>query len=229
MFLQQGILLLIYIYLGDVKAFTPSYSNQSLNHGSLRLMRKNPSSLIQTLHGINFNESPFPLFSAIDPMVTGVGTIAAVSGAVIWFSATEDRARKKKYAEWDAKNKLIMEERAQKAYIEPREAWTESQLSKYDGSKDEDGPILFAADGDVYNVWKGRHFYGPGCEYHLFAGKDATRLLAKSLLEPETPEQMEESLTIAEKVALQGWIYTFKSKYEIVGRLKAFDPTTTKF
>jgi hypothetical protein len=70
------------------------------------------------------------------------------------------------------------------AYIEPRETWTEAELLQFDGTTDDvTGPLLFAASGTVFNVWKGRHLYGPGCEYHIFAGRDATRLLAKSKLE----------------------------------------------
>merc|ERR1711957_606898 len=97
--------------------------------------------------------------------------------------------------------------------------WMEEELSVYDGS-DETGPILFAADGMVFNVWKGRNFYGPGCEYHIFAGRDATRLLAKQKLEGETKEELNGKLSVAEKAVLQGWIYTFKSKYEVVGKLE---------
>ena len=47
-----------------------------------------------------------------------------------------------------------------------RDAWSEEELRAYDGT-DETGPILMAVKGDVYNVWKGRNFYGPGAEYHI--------------------------------------------------------------
>jgi len=53
---------------------------------------------------------------------------------------------------------------------------------------DDDGPILFTADGIVFNVYKGRNFYGPYGEYSIFAGRDATRLLARGKLEEETEE-----------------------------------------
>ena len=111
--------------------------------------------------------------------------------------------------------------------MDPRDTWEETDLAQYDGTRDEDGPILFAADGIVFNVWRGRHFYGPGCEYHIFAGKDASRLLAKSKLEEETPEEALVSLNIGERAALATWVYTFKSKYDVVGKLEGFDPGTT--
>jgi membrane-associated progesterone receptor component len=101
-----------------------------------------------------------------------------------------------------------------------------TKLAGFDGT-DEDGPMLFAADGLVFNVWKGRHFYGPGGEYHIFAGRDATRLLAKTQVEEETSEELKVPLNIGQKAALAGWMYTFKNKYEIVGRLEGFDPKST--
>ena len=93
---------------------------------------------------------------------------------------------------------------------------------------EDDGPILFAADGIVFNVYKGRNFYGMGGEYHIFAGRDATRLLAKTKVDEETAFELTQKLNIAERAALAAWIYTFKSKgYDIVGKLQDFDPSTT--
>ena len=118
-------------------------------------------------------------------------------------------------------------ERARQAYIEPKEYWTESEMAPYDGSRDEDGPILFAADGLVFNVYKGRNFYLPGCEYHIFAGRDATRLLARNKVEEESEDEAIKPLNTAERAFLAGWLYIFKGKYDIVGKLEGFDPKTT--
>lgn len=160
----------------------------------------------------------------IGPEAIGAGAVVVVGGAAAlnWFSGFEGRANAAKY---DAQRA----EREQLAYIEPRDVWTKAELAKFDGTDDptERGPLLFAADGNVYNVWKGRHFYGPGCEYHIFAGRDATRLLAKTKLEEETPEEEKAPLNIAERAALAGWIYTFRGKYDVVGKLQGYDPTDT--
>ena len=111
---------------------------------------------------------------------------------------------------------------------EYKEYWDEAELAAYDGTQDdEQGPILLAADGLVFNVYKGRNFYGPGGEYHLFAGRDATRFLAKTIVEEETAEQASQPLTMAERASLAAWMFTIKSKYEVVGKLRGFDPTTT--
>ncbi|KAJ2419039.1 Dihydrodipicolinate synthase, partial [Coemansia sp. RSA 2531] len=55
-------------------------------------------------------------------------------------------------------------------------SWTKRELSKYTGA--DNGPILIAVKGKVYDVSLGRGFYGTGCAYNVFAGRDASRLLA---------------------------------------------------
>lgn len=151
-----------------------------------------------------------------------VGTVVATSA---WFLSLEKSQRNNRDAEYDA----FQQERARLAYLKPRDElslWTEAELERYNGT-DETGPLLMAADGYVFNVWKGRHFYGPGGAYHLFAGRDATRLLAKTMVEEETPEERAIPLTMGERAALAGWMWTFKSKYEIVGRLENYNPQDT--
>ncbi|CAB4067230.1 PGRMC1_2 [Lepeophtheirus salmonis] len=51
-------------------------------------------------------------------------------------------------------------------------------LKEYDGTK-EDGRILIAVNRKVYDVTKGRHFYGKDGPYGNLAGHDASRALAK--------------------------------------------------
>ena len=165
----------------------------------------------------------------IGEMVIGVVLLVGVTGMGWWYvngAAEEQRQRRQEEERYEAYQK----ERAAKAYIEPKEYWTVEELANYDGTvheDDEQGPILIAADGIVFNVWKGRHFYGPGGEYHLFAGRDATRFLAKTIVEEETAEAAAKPLTMGERAALAGWMFTFKNKYEVVGKLKGFDPSTT--
>eukprot|EP00550_Attheya_septentrionalis_P012728 CAMPEP_0198301296 /NCGR_PEP_ID=MMETSP1449-20131203/51023_1 /TAXON_ID=420275 /ORGANISM="Attheya septentrionalis, Strain CCMP2084" /LENGTH=207 /DNA_ID=CAMNT_0044003335 /DNA_START=43 /DNA_END=666 /DNA_ORIENTATION=- len=159
------------------------------------------------------------------PEVVAAGAVVVAGGAaILWASGSEERAKRAQYAEWEARDEEERLERARLAYMEPRETWKESELSEFDGTQDENGPLLFSAGGRVFNVWKGRHFYGPGCEYHIFAGRDATRLLAKSQLEEETDEERALPLNIGQRAALEGWLWTFKNKYEIVGHLEGYNP-----
>lgn len=53
---------------------------------------------------------------------------------------------------------------------------THEELRKYDG-KGPDGRICVAVCGKVFDVSKGRRFYGPDGPYSTFGGKDATRAL----------------------------------------------------
>ena len=115
--------------------------------------------------------APRVLYSRLDaePAVIA-GVVAATSGAIAWWiSGADDRAKRVSYAEWEAKERAYQEERERLTYIEPRELWREEELQAYDGI-DEIGPILMAVKGDVFNVWKGRNFYGKGGEYNIMAG-----------------------------------------------------------
>lgn len=63
-------------------------------------------------------------------------------------------------------------------------------------------------------------FYGPGGPYALFAGKDASRALAKMSFEEQDLTGDIEGLGPFELDALQDWEYKFMSKYFKVGTIK---------
>lgn len=67
-------------------------------------------------------------------------------------------------------------------------------------------------------------FYGPGGPYALFAGKDASRALAKMSFEPSDLTSDISGLGPFEVEALQEWEYKFKSKYITVGTIKKAVP-----
>ena len=46
-------------------------------------------------------------------------------------------------------------------------------------------PIYLAIMGRVYDVSRGKAFYGPSRSYHHYAGKDATRSYATGCTKPE--------------------------------------------
>lgn len=162
----------------------------------------------------------------VSPIEVVVGLGAGFAGW-LYLDGADDRGRRTIREEENARYEEYQAERSKKAHVEPKEFWIEAELAAYDGTEDEDGPILFAADGLIFNVWKGRNFYGPGGEYHIFAGRDATRLLARTKVEEETEGEANKALTIGERAALAAWILIFKGKYEIVGKLKSFVPSST--
>lgn len=147
---------------------------------------------------------------------------AAGGGLWWWTSGSEKREEEARIAALVAADEEGRRRRAELARVDYREEpWTETELVAYDGT-DSDGPLLVAVDGDVFNVWRSRHFYGPGCEYEIMGGRDATRFLARNSLDEETNEEKMRPLNVVERASLEGWYWTFKNKYEIVGRLEGY-------
>lgn len=95
---------------------------------------------------------------------------------------------------------------------------TETELSAYDGS-DPQKPLLMAIKGQIYDVSQSRMFYGPNGPYALFAGKDASRALAKMSFEEKDLTGDIEGLSAYEMDALQDWEWKFMSKYVKVGQI----------
>jgi predicted heme/steroid binding protein len=105
------------------------------------------------------------------------------------------------------------------AAAEPKKKrFTRSELARYDGSKPE-LPIYVAIRGNVFDVSEARESYAKGQAYNIFAGKDATVLLATSSLKPT--DRTFDSLTEAELKTLEEWenYYKVKKAYPIVGTL----------
>lgn len=96
---------------------------------------------------------------------------------------------------------------------------TVGQLKKYDGTQ-EDGRVLIAVNGKVYDVTKGKRFYGPGGPYAAFAGRDASRGLATFNVTPGSDEYDDLSdLSTMEMDSVKEWESQFNEKYDYVGRL----------
>ncbi|KAL8534381.1 hypothetical protein ACS0TY_010410 [Phlomoides rotata] len=102
---------------------------------------------------------------------------------------------------------------------------TAEELKQYDGT-DPKKPLLMAIKSQIYDVSQSRVFYGPGGPYALFAGKDASRALAKMSFEDKDLNGDLTGLGVFELEALQDWEYKFMSKYVKVGTVKATVPVT---
>ena len=99
--------------------------------------------------------------------------------------------------------------------------FTETELAKH---TTEATGIYIVASGKVFDVTSAKEFYGPGGGYHFFAGRDASRGLAKSSLNvatlSEKPVGDLSGLTAEELDVLQQWVKKFKDKYPQVGVLQ---------
>ncbi|KAL9688627.1 hypothetical protein QQ045_033050 [Rhodiola kirilowii] len=92
------------------------------------------------------------------------------------------------------------------------------QLRQFDGT-DPSKPIYLAVKGRIFDVTSGKSFYGPGGAYEMFAGKDASRALAKMSKNEDDVVADIDGLSSKEIGVLDDWERKFEAKYPIVGRV----------
>ncbi|KAH6904997.1 cytochrome b5-like heme/steroid binding domain-containing protein [Coprinopsis sp. MPI-PUGE-AT-0042] len=103
------------------------------------------------------------------------------------------------------------------------QTYTPKTLEKYSG-RDGDR-ILLAINGIVFDVSAGKSFYGPNGMYGNFAGRDASRGMAKQsfdldMLTPvDQPLDKLDDLKPSEIENMKGWIEHFSNKYIVCGKL----------
>lgn len=95
-----------------------------------------------------------------------------------------------------------------------------------------------AIRGVVFDVSRGRNFYGPGGPYENFAGRDASRGLACGSFDEDMltkdldgPLDTLADLGAEEMEALKGWEERFTEKYDIIGKfvsMKEFEALNSK-
>lgn len=110
--------------------------------------------------------------------------------------------------------------------------FTPKTLEKYNGVNNK--RILIAVNKKVFDVTKGKSFYGPGGTYENFAGKDASRGLAKNSFSEDVIISKDnfidnlKDLTDLELEVLNSWDSFFETKYTIVGQLVQNLPSDCK-
>jgi len=95
------------------------------------------------------------------------------------------------------------------------------QLKQYDGTGDH-GRICIAVNNKVFDVTRGKRFYGPGGPYGLFAGRDASRGLATFSLTEEVIKDEWDDLSDLDSMqmdSIREWEMQFTEKYDFIGRL----------
>lgn len=110
---------------------------------------------------------------------------------------------------------------------EPQRNFTAKQLRFFDGTinenTEENKPVYLSLAGVVFDVSKGRDFYGPGGPYEVFAGRECGVALAKMSFDESLLDDVAacESLGVGDKNELDGWMEKFEHFrcYPIMGRL----------
>lgn len=100
---------------------------------------------------------------------------------------------------------------------EPVRLWTSDELAEFDGSS---GPsdIYIGFLGLVYNVSSSAKHYGPGSEYSVFAGRDATRAFVTGNFTHDLHDNIKD---IEESMYnhIEAWASFYSSSYPVVGRI----------
>ncbi|XP_022126981.1 membrane-associated progesterone receptor component 1 [Pieris rapae] len=121
----------------------------------------------------------------------------------------------------------ILKSKFSKASVNPprpelpkiRKDMTVAELRQYDGNQP-DGRVLVAVNGWIFDVTRGRRFYGPGGPYAAFGGKDATRGLATFSVTSSDKEYDDLSdLNSMEMDSIKEWEAQFRENYDLVGKL----------
>lgn len=109
---------------------------------------------------------------------------------------------------------------------DPPRNFTLEQLHYFDGTKDErqhDKEVYLSLNGIVFDVSKGRDFYGPGGPYEKFAGHECGIALAKMSFDMEYIDNLKgcNELGFGERNELDNWISKFLDyrQYPIKGKL----------
>ncbi|KAM0753943.1 cytochrome b5 [Meredithblackwellia eburnea MCA 4105] len=84
--------------------------------------------------------------------------------------------------------------------------WKPEQLRQFDGTQSPPhDKIMFAIRRKVYDVTSGRNFYGPGGPYAIFAGRDASRGLAKQSFEEDMLTPVDEPIDDLHDLSATEW------------------------
>uniref|UniRef100_A0A0A9YZJ6 Neuferricin n=1 Tax=Lygus hesperus TaxID=30085 RepID=A0A0A9YZJ6_LYGHE len=115
--------------------------------------------------------------------------------------------------------------------LKGEELFTKEDLATYDGTQKRD--LYLSVLGKVYDVSKGRQYYGPGESYHGFVGKDASKAFVTGDFSTGGLSDDVDSLHTSELEGLIHWVELYEKNYpykgKLIGRFYKSDGTPTKY
>lgn len=145
--------------------------------------------------------------------VTVAVSVAIASGAATWWSLSRLKAQRCHPSTMSSSQPRAIR---MVSTVVPQ-GFTKEQLAVFNGEQaGGGGPIYIAVKGQVFEVMP--QFYGVGENYHVYAGKEISRCLAKSQVsDVEANKDYTVGVTSEELAVLEGWYKKFESKYRVVG------------
>ncbi|CEG48628.1 heme steroid binding domain-containing [Plasmopara halstedii] len=157
------------------------------------------------------------LFNTDSNLLVGAGVAVGAAIIIKYMNVRADIAQQRAYEAAKARQEMLKAEREKPV---TRRFYTPEELLPFNGENGR--PIYIAILDEIYDVSRKRDFYGPGEGYHLFAGRDASRALAKMSFEKEDLESNDLSdLSFMDKETLNDWVAKFSvyNSYPNVGRV----------
>nr|CAG4642674.1 EOG090X0A5G [Evadne anonyx] len=99
--------------------------------------------------------------------------------------------------------------------IKTEKVFTKQELSKFKGENG--SPIYLALMGKIYDVSKGKDFYGPGGGYSFFTGLDGTRAFVSGDFTPTGLIEDISGLDNSEYLGILNWMEFYAKDYSYVG------------
>nr|CAG4649533.1 EOG090X0A5G [Scapholeberis mucronata]SVE93765.1 EOG090X0A5G [Scapholeberis mucronata] len=101
---------------------------------------------------------------------------------------------------------------------EPTRVFTKEELAKYKGVND--GKIYIALMGRVFDVSRGKDFYGPGGGYSFFSGVDGSRAFVTGDFKPEGLIDDIAGLGSQDYIGLRDWLDFYMKDYDYIGKVE---------
>nr|CAG4648782.1 EOG090X0A5G [Polyphemus pediculus] len=96
--------------------------------------------------------------------------------------------------------------------------FTKEELAKYKGENG--SPIYLALMGKVYDVSRGKDFYGPGGGYSFFTGLDGTRAFVSGEFTPTGLIDDISGLEEGDYLGINEWVNFYAKDYPYVGKVQ---------